>query len=494
MKRFDSVRAATAVVIALGIPAGCGGLAISDGEPVDASVPVAGSGGTPGGGGSGSGGSGGVGGIGGTQGSGAAVGIGGVGGVSGSAGSAGTGGQPTCSALLAGTAVELISSPTQHSTGPVPALLSELSPPRVALQLITGASNDSCEMQLARFATSESSPSGIQPELPSMPLGSVASGWGAMAHAPGNSSELALAWVSGPAGNGWPVFRRVGIKTWSASPTVDLAPPPGKPLFEIAAGEGLTASGTGYGGGGYAVIWRRPAPTNPLESVVAILDATGLPVLGPLVVTPLDGIPTVIWSGSTYLTATPLPQGIQLGRVRPPSGAAGDVGAVEPGVLIPPALGMDPRRAMMRRLGPDVIVAWQEKPTVGSTPPERVRVARVSADGSVILDPGPSLPVAAQYRPTVELDGDHVVLTWVEVGDASLADNMVGRDKIVVVRLPPDLKPPGAWAQILTTKFYAHGPPRTISRGTTGSLLTVWAGRSKSSGLEVVYGARSDCS
>jgi len=371
-------------------------------------------------------------------------------------------------------------------------LLEEFPLPRVALKLI--ATGLQSEMHLARFTLSQLSYSGLQKELEPTSVGTLSTGWGSIAHAPGGLSEIALAWVMGPSGAGWPGFQRVDISTWSPSAAVSLAST-GGPVGRLVPGKSISASGTAYAGDGYAVTWRRPSTAGPDEMVIAVLDPYGQVKLGPIVTYPPDRIAGVTWSGSTYLLGSPLQTGgVQLARLRPANGTPGDLGGVELAQLLPSPAGLTVGRVSLRPLGTDVVVAWLEKPTSGSTLSPRVRVARVSSDGNLILDSGPTYPVAStDSAVTLTVDGDCPVVTWVEPGDLTLADNVMGRALVRVVRLAPNLQGPAVWTQSPSTKYYNFGSPWTITRGSPGTLLTTWGARSVSTGLEVIYAARHDC-
>lgn len=73
----------------------------------------------------------------------------------------GVDGEPRGSRRVVGSSPDPPSSCSLHAQNP-PLLLPELSPPRVALLFVAGATKDSGELQLARFTVSESSASGVR--------------------------------------------------------------------------------------------------------------------------------------------------------------------------------------------------------------------------------------------------------------------------------------------------------------------------------------------
>lgn len=183
----------------------------------------------------------------------------------------------------------------------------------------------------------------------------------------------------------------------------------------------------------------------------------------------------------------------QVTRSAAASAAVAAIGGIEAAQLIPIPQDMNPGRVQLTRLGSDMIAAWMELPKAGTSPPPRVRVSRVSNDGELILDTGPSFAAPTKEGGiTLAIDDDRAVVTWAEVGDTALADNVPGRSRVRILRLAANLQGPAVETKILSTKYYTFGPPRTIARA-AGQLLTLWGARSLSSGREVVYGARLDC-
>jgi hypothetical protein len=486
MGRFDAISCTVlGGAIALALSASCGSrsalLVDSRSDVPDA---AAGSGGSAG--------------FGGTAGAGTG---GGSAGVAGLGGSAGVGGQTACLALATGNAVELLSFPDRHATAPSAVLLPELSPPRVAIQAFAsgGWSTAHSDIQVARFVTSEASPSGLEAELSPMLVGIESHGWANMVHAPGTLRELLLTWHGDPGGYGRPMFRRIEIDGWSPGSAVDIAGS-GEAVLDTAPGQSLGPSGFGYAGNGYAVVWRRvPVGGGQTDPVVAVVDENGQPVIGPHAVAPPTAYPgrspSVLWSGVTYLLATSFgAEGIELARLRPPSGDLWDDSGIELANAIVVPKGMRAGRPALALAGSNVILAWLERPLEGIQGPSRVRVVRASADGNLIIDSGTNLPVGApESRVTLHAGSAGVIVSWSETGDAALPDSMAGRSRIMVVRLAPGLDAPAVWSQIASPRFHDYAPPHTVSRGTEGGLTSVWSGRAMSGGLDVVYGARLDC-
>lgn len=429
----------------------------------------------------------------------------GAGGASGGAGgSAGAGGVPfDCGSLAAGPATEVLSFPDRHATAPSAVTLDTMSPPRIALQAFAsgGSSPLHDDIRLLRFTLDATAPAGIALELGPTLVGLDSHGWGNLSLAPPGVSGVALAWHGDPGGASRPMFRAIPAESWTPTPVANLAPPgTGEAVLALAAGAATNPGGE-YGGQGYGVVWRRVGgPSgNATYPVAAVVDVAGTVVIGPHEVSPPSTYPgrspSIVWSGSTYLLATAAKEcaagdppcvndAVTISRLRPKAG-------VELVSALGAAPGYVPARPTLSRQGDLVRVAWVERPELPGSP-ARVNLWTLATNGNPLVG-GVLLETDSdpQSRVTSNTDAAFVALVWAESGDPSLSHDQLGRSRIEL-RVQDDS---GAvfGAQLPSTLFHSYGPPFVVGRGALGSWLVVWGARSMTTGFDVTYAARVDC-
>jgi hypothetical protein len=327
-------------------------------------------------------------------------------------------------------------------------------------------------------------------------------GWGEMVRASPtvpDKPRLALAWHTDTGGKSRPALRLLDVPGWKPGKLKNIADQ-GEAVLSLAAGRDVGNHG-GYGdAGGYAVAWRdhvqvgKKLHTRPL---VAVLSASGERKLGPFVAAAADGYPgrspSVIWSGSTFLTATSFsscvpsdtmckPSSVVIGRIRPPSAStAGDEGALEPVLSIQsldPAT--RPRRAAIGRLAGRVFVAWAEGGDQNEDDEAvfAIRLARLTPEGQLH---GQVRLVAEGARPvhSISLDATSLglILSWAEDGDGSLPPDQPGSSRIVVHWLDAEGKPLHPAHQLQISRYHNYGGPSTVAIAEPRGLLLTWSGR-----------------
>jgi hypothetical protein len=319
-----------------------------------------------------------------------------------------------------------------------------------------------------------------------------------------------LLWYHGDLAAGVPSglkFRLVDPVAWSGGGEVFVDQKGtleyGTVAYAFAPGPGV--SGGAYEGLGYLAVWERDYfPDGSSEPRVAVLDAQGNIVLGPL--TPsapikYPGRPAHgAWSGSAYLVTTSFDacasgeslcstSSVVVMRVDP----AGK-GLVVTAVV--PALGAvaAPRRALLAPYQGSVWMTWTERDPSDASSPRTVRLARLDAGGQLAADP---VTIADQVLPTTSLAltaGEAgVVVVWGEDGDKGLMPNLPGRSRIVVHHFDTQGAAAGVPITIDATAFGLSGPVAAEIAWPRGVLVT-WA----ASGLPVgtptrTFLGRLDC-
>ncbi len=445
----------------------------------------------------GSGGASGFGGAGGAGGTGGGGGISGSGGVSGSAGSGGTGGVPfKCGVLTSGPAVEVVSFPDRHATAPSAVWLSAMTPPRIAIQVMAGGGSNPAhpDIQLARFAVQDDAPAGIVPDAAPMLFGVESHGWGNLAPAPGGLRQLALAWHGDPGGLSRPLFRTLDIDDWAANPIVNLeSGPGGEAVLTLVPGAATGPNGVGYGGNGYAVLWRRTSG-GQTHAVAAVLDQDGDIVIGPHAATPPADYPgrapDAVWTGSEYWLATSFGTAIQLSRIRPASGDAFDDSGIEPFEELAATPGWVAGRPALAYDGQQIVIAWLEQPEPPIADSPRVIVRALMPDGTIAPVSTVFGVPAPESRVTMASEAGVTMIAWAQDGDPALDPTTPGRSRITVALLSDGAL---SYTGIDSPLFHDYGAPRVVMRALPGSLLAVWGARSMVDGHDVTYAARLDC-
>jgi hypothetical protein len=392
----------------------------------------------------------------------------------------------------------VVTYPDRHATAPSLAVVdpgdsTSARPGSVAVQVFASGGSSSAhiavEVALARVAPPW--PTGTTIERAPLLWGVESHGWGEMAPGAAGSATLALAWHSDQGGKGRPVFRTLATAGWTAGPVVEIAAT-GEAVLDLAAGQGVTASG--YGGPGYAVVWRDVLPTSgaaQTRPLVAVLDGAGTVVHGPLEAAAPNGYPgrspRIVWSGTSYVIATSFSscvagdllcaeRSVVVARLANPS-------TKSPGGLIPtatiPSLSSStrPRRASAAVHAGQLFVAWAEGGADDASL-LTVRLARLSLAGALVA---PVVTVAQNARPlsAVSLDATALglIASWPEEGTLSLPPAKLGYSQIVVHWLDAQGQALHPAARIPSPRYETYGPTSAVAIDHPRGLLLTWGGR-----------------
>ena len=426
---------------------------------------------------------------------------------------------PPCQLVPAGDPTAVMGFPDRHAEAPSMVVLDPGTagqPASIALQFMTsgGSSMLHPDTQVAQVRIDTPWPEGLAIEQGPTLVGIEAHGWAEMARAPGGRNELGFAWHGDPGGTSRTMFRTFDLGAWSAGPTADISTQGGAAL-SLAEGMGTGDMGVGWGGDGYAVVWREydVVPGEwPIGPAVAVLDPFGNILLGPHRVagtTVYPGrAPRVVWSGSTYVMATAFtdcpdgddlcaPASIVVTRVRPASGDAWDDSGVDLVAVIPAMEeGTVPRRPFLTAYDGHVYAAWAEG--VEDDPENRraIRVVELNAMGEPT---GKDRVVAPEVRldlgVTVTAGELGVLVVWGEIGDESLPYNELGRELMAARRFDLGLEPIHDKITMPTSSLDSYGGPWAVTLTEPKSLLLAWGAIELNSGggMWQVFLGRFDC-
>ena len=365
----------------------------------------------------------------------------------------------------------------------------------------TSPAHPDIRLQLLRFGLPW--PAGVTVEEPPHSFAEEALGWGELAHSPGGTARLAMAWYSGSDVDGYTAFRKLDLANWVASPPVEVAPN-GRAALALAPGSGVGPGGVGYEGYGYAIAWREllDAEEDNTITAFAVLDLQGNVVFGPLwqgVVAPYPGYsPTIVWSSSAYLVATALPDcdpddecppTLTVERFRPAS-SEGESGELE--LTWSRSAGMVPHRPAIASYGERTWVTWMESEP--DSPGERTLLLQeLDPMGEAVGDVQPlGLVMQPASRPTLQASDLGLTIVYAVAGYGGEPDEP-GASRISVRQLDHDGAAMGVPLLIESTLFEDYGPPQAVALDHPHGLLLTWAGRSAASGYEVAYLGFLEC-
>ena len=438
------------------------------------------------------------------------------GGSAGPASSGGTGGTGTspdggvlpppepCVLGIAGPPVEIMAFQDAQVMAPSmvmvdPGSAASGTPANVALQgfISGGPSLAHPDIKLQRLRVGPSWPDDVTVDQAPMAFGVEAHGWGEMAHAPGDTRELALAWYSDPDMDGYTAFRTLDFDSWAATAVVEMAPE-GRPALALAPGRGIRSDGAGYGGDGYAIAWRELIDVGVYDTTtkVGVLDLDREVQVGPVaqgVPAPYPGYsPSITWSSETYLIATALPEcgpsgdcepTLTVERLVPDSTAAGGA-RLE--LAWSRTSGMVPDRPSLASWRGRTWVAWMESAADHPGHPE-VYVQELDPMGKAV---GGAHQVDDFIRPESRLSltaSDLGLAIAYARGGLDVEPDEPGNSRVVVIQLDHTGNPLAAMPLLIdATSVNDYGPPRTVALDYPRGLLLTWAGRSFDSGYDIV--------
>jgi len=377
---------------------------------------------------------------------------------------------------------ELLSFPEGDADTPLMVVLDEGksgSGARVAYAAISQDANFwHPELRVAELTASSSAAA-----LTKDPIlyGFDAHAWGRMTHAPGNGSSFALAFYHADEANPnvKPAFkfRSFDATSWTPGPEIAVDP------------TGTVAYGFAASDIGYAAAYRGVLEDGTAEPRVAVLDANGKTVAGPLVVaeaTPYPGWATdVAWSGESWLLVTSTDR-IQVSRV-----AGGKLVAANE---ISPLGASTPRRSRIASHGAFTWIAWSEAPPDPPDAPRTIRMARLDPVGNPVGQP---IVLATDAHPShavsIAVTDFGVLVWWGEPGDDALPESSLGHTRLVVhhydftgsMEQPPIELPATAFAYGL--------PPTLVTLDASIGALVSWGALSQGGGKDVTWLGRLRC-
>jgi hypothetical protein len=305
--------------------------------------------------------------------------------------------------------------------------------------------------------------------------------WGRMAHAPGQSSGFALAFYHADEANPnvTPAFkfRSFDPKAWSPGPEISVDP------------TGTVAYGFAASGVGYAAAYRGALDDGNAEPRVAVLDANGKTVNGPIAVaeaTPYPGWATdVAWSGVSWLLVTSTDR-IEVSRV------AGET--VVATAKISPLGASTPRRSRIASNGAFTWIAWSEAPPDPPDAPRTVRMARLDPQGNAVGEP---LVLATDAHPahavSIAVTDFGVLVWWGEPGDEALPDSTPGRTRLIVHHLSGEGSEEQPPIELPATAFAYGLPPTLVTLDASIGALVSWGALSQGGGTNVTWLGRLRC-
>lgn len=386
---------------------------------------------------------------------------------------------PTCKVQPLGEPVEVLSingqdlhTPSMAVIDPGSSTSAQLA--RVALQNIGGA------IRLISLTVHEPTPSGTSVDATEpINLGGGMT-YGQMVHAPEGLQQLALVWGADGPGN---EFRTVDIPSWTPGPLVKVSQTGWTPNG-LAAGKGVPNTQTGqYEGPGYGMTWQ--GPTGAAASM-AVLSESGEIRVGPLSTSapvPSEQLEsTISWSGSTYLMATRFKscaQGDPLCRelavvvtrllVAPASNSIVFASSFEVGTP-----GWSPGYPTLD----GTFLVWDEG--LSSKEPRVVHIEQLDPTG---LPVGPDHVVSSGKtllaRPFLGSTPTGKLVGWAEEGNAGLPEDALGRSKLMIQVLKPELELDGAAIELPITRYGSMGHPVAVPLEYPRGVLVAWAARSR---------------
>jgi len=430
-------------------------------------------------------------------------------------GTAGSGGDgplpppPPCHLVSAGPIVPFLSFAEGRTDAPQMAVLDPGAPDQIARVAYQAVSEDANfwhpEVRIESVSVGEAWPDGVTTAQAPTLYGFDAHAGAELARAPGASPGLALAFYHGDEASGSPAegvkFRSFDPVRWTAGPE-SFVDPDGEAIYSLVAGRSVDAGQ--YQGDGYAAAWRGAFGDNT-EPKVAVLDATGAIVLGPIPVTlpePYPGRATdVVWSGASYLVATAFgactpggppcaPASMVVTRLQPSDGSL----ALASSVSVIQA-GNEPRRPAIAAYGDSIFLEWSERIPDDDEAPRTVRLARLDPSGELLGSPE-TLADTAHPTAGIALSATSagVVVMWGEAGDLALPSSTPGHSRIVLHHRELSGAPVDPAMQIPCTAFASVPSLSAAALDHPRSLLLSWAATSEDPNkVDMTFLARLDC-
>ncbi len=267
-------------------------------------------------------------------------------------------------------------------------------------------------------------------------------GYGVDSHATGHlvraeDGALDLLYYHGDEANASVVpgikFRTFNTNTWTPLPEVTIEDKAGF-AYDIAVGPSVGPNGN-YAGAGRFIAWRSaPIADNFVETRVAVIDASGKMIRGPVVAAGPGNSnqfgAAVAWTGAHYLVATNeylctddilCSGGITVSRFAPGAGSAASLGQ---GIQFAADPALRARTPQLSGLPGGAFVAWRELGEEAGSP-QTLRVARLGEEGAA-LGPDTTYSTQATAGPILHASDQGAVVLYSEAGDSDGPEGALG--------------------------------------------------------------------
>lgn len=345
-------------------------------------------------------------------------------------------------------------------------------------------------------------------------LGNDSFSYPQIARAVSGAEQLVVTWLGGPGALRvrWAPITLPGLQVSPAYPVdveggtpVDLAA--GRVFLPDAGGEASGfAIATQVGGGGN--------PPQTQQPVISLLDEAGTLIAAAPLTAPVPNPapdPSLLWTGTTFVAASAhrncaeadpfcAPNAITVSRLEDDP----DVGPVFTlPTVIEPLDGYVPRRPALASDG-QVYVAWFEGVAGDPEAPEVARIKWLDDLGVESLDleaviTEEARPLEAHIGLTPTSFG--LVVSWAEDGDPEVADGALGRSRLVLYRVVPQMGPgQEPWLEVADgpvtiemTKYRSRAAPPGAALPAFDAAVFAWSGWSAEFGSDSVHLGRVDC-